>query len=40
MWGDVIRDEAKLLVATPELFRQRFNIEVRTQNEVVAIDCK
>src|SRR5512147_1619733 len=36
--GDVIRDETKLLVATPELFRQRFNIEVRTQNEVVAID--
>ncbi|MBI4875273.1 MAG: FAD-dependent oxidoreductase [Acidobacteria bacterium] len=36
--GDVIREEAKLLVATPELFRQRFRIEVRTQAEVVAID--
>ncbi|MCX6638769.1 MAG: FAD-dependent oxidoreductase [Acidobacteria bacterium] len=36
--GDVIRDEAKLLVATPELFRARFNIEVRTQSEVVRID--
>ncbi len=36
--GDVIQDESKLLVATPELFRKRFNIEVRTQNEVTAID--
>jgi NADPH-dependent 2,4-dienoyl-CoA reductase/sulfur reductase-like enzyme/rhodanese-related sulfurtransferase len=36
--GDVIQDEAKLLVATPELFRGRFNIEVRTRNEVTAID--
>ena len=30
--GDVIHEEAKLLVATPELFRKRFNIEVRTQS--------
>ena len=36
--GDVIEDETKLLVATPGLFRERFNIEVCTQNEVVAID--
>ena len=36
--GNVIQDEAKLLVATPELFRKRFNIEVRTQNEVASID--
>jgi NADPH-dependent 2,4-dienoyl-CoA reductase/sulfur reductase-like enzyme/rhodanese-related sulfurtransferase len=36
--GGIIRDEAKLLVATPELFRRRFNIEVRTESEVVAID--
>ena len=36
--GDVIHEEAKLLVATPELFRVRFNIEVRTLNEVTAID--
>jgi NADPH-dependent 2,4-dienoyl-CoA reductase/sulfur reductase-like enzyme/rhodanese-related sulfurtransferase len=36
--GNVIQDEAKLLVATPELFRKRFNIEVRTQNEVTSID--
>ncbi|RMF22113.1 MAG: CoA-disulfide reductase [Deltaproteobacteria bacterium] len=36
--GDVIADESKLLVATPELFKKRFNIEVRTQTEVTAID--
>ena len=36
--GNVIRDEAKLLVATPELFRKHFNIDVRTQNEVTRID--
>ena len=35
--GDAISDEAKLLVATPELFRNRFNIEVRTEHEVVGI---
>jgi NADPH-dependent 2,4-dienoyl-CoA reductase/sulfur reductase-like enzyme/rhodanese-related sulfurtransferase len=35
--GDVIQEESKLLLATPELFRRRFNIEVRTRNEVVAI---
>jgi NADPH-dependent 2,4-dienoyl-CoA reductase/sulfur reductase-like enzyme/rhodanese-related sulfurtransferase len=36
--GDVIQDEAKLLVATPELFRDRFNIEVRLESEVVGIE--
>jgi NADPH-dependent 2,4-dienoyl-CoA reductase/sulfur reductase-like enzyme len=36
--GDVIKDDAKLLVANAALFRDRFNIEVRTQNEVTAID--
>ena len=36
--GDVITDERSLLVATPELFKRRFNIEVRLQNEVRAID--
>jgi NADPH-dependent 2,4-dienoyl-CoA reductase/sulfur reductase-like enzyme/rhodanese-related sulfurtransferase len=36
--GAVIAEEAKLLVATPELFRKRFNIEVRTQHEVTTID--
>lgn len=36
--GNVIQEEKKLLVATPELFRNRFNIEVRTGHEVTAID--
>ncbi len=36
--GDVIQDENKLLVASAELFKTRFNIEVRTENEVMAID--
>ena len=27
--GDVISDEKDLLIATPELFKRRFNIEVR-----------
>ncbi len=36
--GDVISDEAKLLVATPELFRNRFNIEIRTEQEVLGIN--
>lgn len=36
--GDVIREESKLHLATPELFRRRFNIEVRTEHEVLAVD--
>ncbi|MCX7602580.1 MAG: FAD-dependent oxidoreductase [Bryobacteraceae bacterium] len=36
--GGVIRDESKLLQATPELFRQRFRIDVRRQHEALAID--
>jgi NADPH-dependent 2,4-dienoyl-CoA reductase/sulfur reductase-like enzyme/rhodanese-related sulfurtransferase len=36
--GDVIADERKLLVATPQLFRERFNIDVHTETEVVSID--
>jgi NADPH-dependent 2,4-dienoyl-CoA reductase/sulfur reductase-like enzyme/rhodanese-related sulfurtransferase len=36
--GNVIEDQKKLLLASAELFRTRFNIEVRTQNEVLAID--
>jgi len=36
--GDVIKDEADLVVASPELFKDRFDIEVRTRNEVVEID--
>ena len=36
--GDVIADESKLLVASPESFRSRFAIEVHTDSEVMAID--
>ncbi len=36
--GNVIRQEAKLLLATPALFMDRFCIDVRTRNEVTAID--
>lgn len=36
--GDVIKAEEKLLIATPELFRDRFNIAVRLQHEVMRID--
>jgi len=36
--GNVIQDEKKLLLASAELFRTRFNIEVRTENEVLSID--
>lgn len=36
--GGEIPQREKLLVATPELFRQRFNIDVRTRQEVTAID--
>lgn len=36
--GDIIKDEKALLVATPELFKDRFNIRVRTQTDVLRID--
>jgi NADPH-dependent 2,4-dienoyl-CoA reductase/sulfur reductase-like enzyme/rhodanese-related sulfurtransferase len=36
--GNVITDERDLLVATPNLFRRRFNIDVRLQSDVRAID--
>ncbi|MDO8845426.1 FAD-dependent oxidoreductase [Methylicorpusculum sp.] len=36
--GDVIVEEEKLLVATPELFKNRFNIQVCSDTEVLAID--
>lgn len=36
--GDVIREEEKLLVASADLFKRRFNIDVRTENEVLSID--
>ena len=38
--GDVIKEEENLIVATPEVFRKRFKIDVRLQSEVVAVDCK
>ncbi len=36
--GNVIAEEQTLLVASSELFRERFNIDVRTRHEVVALD--
>ena len=36
--GNVIQDEQKLLLASAELFLSRFNIDVRTENEVLSID--
>ncbi|BAY33952.1 putative NADH oxidase [Nostoc carneum NIES-2107] len=36
--GDVITDEQKLIVANADLFKDRFNIDVRLENEVLDID--
>jgi NADPH-dependent 2,4-dienoyl-CoA reductase/sulfur reductase-like enzyme/rhodanese-related sulfurtransferase len=36
--GNVIKKEEHLLIATPELFHQRFRIDVRLNSEVVHID--
>lgn len=36
--GDVIDDRSKLFVQTPEAFGKRFNIDVRVNSEVVAIN--
>jgi NADPH-dependent 2,4-dienoyl-CoA reductase/sulfur reductase-like enzyme/rhodanese-related sulfurtransferase len=36
--GDVIADERNLLVASPEMFRERFNIDVHTNTDVIGID--
>jgi NADPH-dependent 2,4-dienoyl-CoA reductase/sulfur reductase-like enzyme/peroxiredoxin family protein/rhodanese-related sulfurtransferase/TusA-related sulfurtransferase len=36
--GGSIRDRSKLLIQTPEAMHKRFNIDVRTQSEVVSID--
>jgi NADPH-dependent 2,4-dienoyl-CoA reductase/sulfur reductase-like enzyme/rhodanese-related sulfurtransferase len=36
--GNVIGEEKELLLATPEFLKKRFNIDVRTENEVIAID--
>ena len=38
--GDVIQDENKLLVASPELFRNRFNIDVQTHHEVMSVNSQ
>ncbi len=38
--GGTIKERDSLFVQTPEAFGQRFNIDVRTQNEVVAIDTE
>jgi NADPH-dependent 2,4-dienoyl-CoA reductase/sulfur reductase-like enzyme/rhodanese-related sulfurtransferase len=38
--GGVIVDEASLLIANPQLFRDQFAIEVRTNTEAVTIDAK
>ena len=36
--GETITDRDNLFVATPELFRRRFKIDVRLKNEVVAVE--
>ena len=36
--GDVIEEEEKLLLASPERFRDRFDIQVHTETEVLRID--
>ena len=36
--GNVISDESRLLVATREMFHERFNIDVQTDTEVTSID--
>ncbi|MBL7188315.1 MAG: FAD-dependent oxidoreductase [Phycisphaerae bacterium] len=36
--GGTIESRDDLLLQTPESFKQRFNVEVRTENEVVGID--
>ena len=36
--GNVISEEKELFLATPDFLKKRFNIDVRTENEVMAID--
>lgn len=36
--GGVIKSRDKLFVQTPEAFSRRFNVDVRTQNEALAIN--
>ncbi len=38
--GNVIKNEKDLLVATPEIFQERFNIQVRLESDVLSIDRK
>lgn len=38
--GGVIHEKSKLTLQTPQSFRQRFRVDVRTGNEVVSIDPK
>ncbi|MBN1456430.1 MAG: FAD-dependent oxidoreductase [Sedimentisphaerales bacterium] len=38
--GEIIKDRKKLLVQTPEAMRERFNIDVRVNSEVISIDRK
>ncbi|MDZ7724754.1 MAG: FAD-dependent oxidoreductase [candidate division KSB1 bacterium] len=37
--GEIISERDNLFVATPELFRKRFKIDVRLKNKVVAVDA-
>ena len=36
--GGVITDKGALQLQTPERFHQRFNVDVRTESEVTAVD--
>ncbi len=36
--GNVIADERNLLVASSQMFRDRFNVDVHTETEVIAVD--
>ncbi len=38
--GGVIEDRDELLLVTPEMFKDRFNIDVRINHEVVGVDAK
>ncbi|MEI6221563.1 MAG: FAD-dependent oxidoreductase [bacterium] len=36
--GNIIKNDQDLILATPETFKTRYNIDVRTMNEAIAID--
>ena len=38
--GDEIKESESLLLMTPELFRERFAVDVRTGSEVVRVDAE